>query len=150
MPFRTRANLRLALLTVGTIALTACPQRVRLEVIASSRSDSLVFAVRGPREGRPVAVKFVLVRSCDASFGGPADVYWELDASDSPSAILSLTYGVTPSGYTETASARQLERGGCYAVAYGAASFTYVAVDSTGGVSEVAREAARLHAAHPR
>lgn len=150
MQSRTRATLRLALLAVGAIALTACPQRVRLEVMPLSRSDSLVFSVRGAREGRPVAVKFVLVTSCDASFGGADDVYWEIDASESPEAILRLTYAVTPPGYIETARARPLQREGCYAVAYGAPSFTYFAVDSAGGVSEVAREVARSRAARPR
>lgn len=147
MPFRTRTTVRLALLAAVTVALTACPQRVRLEVTSSSRSDSLVFAVRGPRDGKPVAIKFVLVKSCDASFGGPADVYWAFDASDSPSDLLTLTYGVTPSGYTESTPARGLQRGGCYAVAYGAVSYTYVAVDSVGLVLEVSRAAAELRAA---
>lgn len=146
----SHATLRLAMLAVGTVVLTACPQRVRLEVMPSSRSDSLVFSVRGAREGRPDAVKFVLVTSCNASFGGTDDVYWEIDAPENPVAIRRLTYGVTPPGYTEATRARPLQREECYAVAYGASSFTYFAVDSTGGVFEVAREAARSRAARPR
>lgn len=85
----------------------------------------------------------LIVESCAATYGGPADVYWHLEPDADPSSIQRLEYGRVPDGYKALKEARPLGQPGCYTVAYGGEEELYFRVFEDGRTSEIGQDEAR-------
>ena len=83
-----------------------------------------------------------LVESCEATYGGAVDTYWQFEPSTSPSPVGRLQYGDLPSGYRAIHSARPLTEG-CYSVAFGGKDELYIIIAPDGRVSRITQGEAR-------
>jgi len=131
---------RLALLVVGILALTGCPQRTAIWIVPGSTRDSLVFAL-GDRRGHEHSFQWGLrVDRCEDPGRGyyAGKALWSawVDHSKIWHWPTRVTYGVAGEGIEEPAPATLLSAG-CYLASTNGTGDVAFTVDSTGGVVEL-------------
>jgi hypothetical protein len=127
----------------ATVVLLACPQKTAVWLAGGATIDSPEF-ILGREQGRAAAIEigFLRVDHCEAlgegSYPPAVSAVWFLEVSDLEVSIERITYGSVPTGFVETAPARELEAGECYLVTITGDGTLRFRVGDDGRLSEVA------------
>lgn len=135
----------------GALVIAGCPLKLGLEIEQGSTVENLTLRVSsGSIFGGPTELPGLLVESCEASWSGGQNTYWQIDDTKNPSAVREITYGETPDGYETIVEARPLSLNGCYTISYYGAKALHFVTDSLGQIREISRSEARRWAVGSR
>jgi hypothetical protein len=118
MSFKARLA-RLVAVCAVAVGLTGCPENIRVTVARGSTTRHLVFRVGQERFSlaKP-ELSWLVIQPCRPS--DKNDVVWRIGRNTfGPVDVPSVTFGVVPAGFVQTAPPRPL-RPGCYVAGYAA------------------------------